>query len=400
MEPAGKIILSIIGLYFVGPIGFLWGVVLGHLLVDKTIIDRKLTSYIKKARECFDKYAPQKAVDWLDIREVRFFGKITGFIVGLIFLGLLGCLLGFLIGHLLFDIDNNEKMDNFKSKLDKYTDKYWGKIIFGLIGFAIYSPWGIFWGVIAGHFLDMQRTDGLFKNPFKLGAIFATKKDWKKLNPIIAASKSKEAKQVSFVQTMAALAAKVSKADGVVSPEEIKKFKEIFDIPADEFKLVSQTFNQAKKTAKGYERYAKQIKTLFSDNIDMLEEVIETLFKIASGDNAITIQELEIIRNISKIIGLTDKNFEFIKKQYFHEEAKENKTYIPELQEAYQRLGVKETSSDKDISKAWKKLLAEHHPDKLIAGNAPQEYIDKATTKVAKINAAYEIIKKVRNNEN
>ncbi len=402
MEPFGKIFCSILFMKLCGPLGLLWGLVIGHLLIDKTIIDSKIKSFTKKSKTFFQLKAPNKVVNWLDLREVRFFGKITGFILGLFCLGLLGCLLGLLLGHLLFDIDNNDKIELFKKHLNDKIHLYWGKILGGLIGFWIYPVWGVFWGIIAGHFLDMQRLDGLFNNPFKLGAIFATKTDWQKLNPIIAASKSKEAKQVSFIQTMAALSAKVSKADGVVSPEEIKEFKSIFDIPENEFKKVSTTFNEAKQSPKDYERYAKQIKSLFSDNIDMLEEVVETLFKIAIADNKISSQEFKIITDIAEIIKLPNSSFEALKRQYAPEQNKSKKSpsYIPEIDEAYLRLGVKKNASEKEINKAWKTLLAENHPDKLIAQNAPQEYIDKATRKVAKINAAYETIKKALENEN
>ena len=115
----------------------------------------------------------------------------------------------------------------------------WGKVIGATAGFAIGGPIGALVGGLAGHVMDRRRT-----------SLDAT---------------SAGTKQIAFTIGVIALGAKMAKADGTVTSEEISAFKEVFHVPAHEMSNVGRIFDQARKDAHGYEPYAKQIAGLFRE---------------------------------------------------------------------------------------------------------------------------------------
>ena len=91
-----------------------------------------------------------------------------------------------------------------------------------------------------------------------------------------------------FALSLIVLSAKLSKADGQVSKEELIAVKDKLKIPDNELDQVGKIFNQAKKESAGYEPYAKQIAQFYSGNINVLEEVINILFYIAESDGKVS----------------------------------------------------------------------------------------------------------------
>ena len=110
----------------------------------------------------------------------------------------------------------------------------WGKVIGGVAGFAIGGPLGAILGVAAGHAIDRA-----------------------KITSPDGASFDSQTRQVVFTTAVIVLCAKMAKADGQVTPDEIAAFKKMFQIPPDEMKKVGDLFNEAKKEATGFEPYAE-----------------------------------------------------------------------------------------------------------------------------------------------
>ena len=106
------------------------------------------------------------------------------------------------------------------------------------------------------------------------------------LQAIAARNPTPPEKSVAFTIGMIGLGAKMAKADGVVTEDEIKAFKQVFHIPDGELAAVARVFNLAKQDIAGYETYAKQIAKLFDRRHDVLEDVLDGLFHIAKADNA------------------------------------------------------------------------------------------------------------------
>ncbi len=239
----------------------------------------------------------------------------------------------------------------------------WGKIIGGTAGFALGGPLGAMLGVMAGNIYDRSK-----KTSFKYKNI------------------SNNQKQNVFALSIIILAAKLAKVDGVVTKDEIAAFREKFKIPSKDMQQVGKIFNEAKKTAYGFEIIAQQVGDLFQDNRIVLEELLNNLFYIAESDGKISKEELGFLKTLSSIFRFDENTF-----QRIYQSRLDNKESDP-----YKVLGVKRTDSDETIRKAWIKLTKEHHPDNLVVKCMPSEFIEQATNEMSSINTSYDKIQKIR----
>ena len=239
----------------------------------------------------------------------------------------------------------------------------WGKIMGAAAGMAVGGPLGALIGGVAGHAYDKLQNDR------------ETPGDEPSL-----------AKQTTFAVAIVVLSAKMAKADGTVTKDEIAAFKQIFHVPPDEVKNVGRLFNQARKDSNGYETYAKQVYRLFKNNPAVMEELLGGLFHIAKADGVAHPAEIDFLKNISTIFGFDDTTFERLKIAHLG----------AAMDDPYVVLGMTHSATDSEIRTAWRKLVREHHPDTLIAQGMPEDFVEVATEKVATINAAYDTICKQR----
>ena len=239
----------------------------------------------------------------------------------------------------------------------------WGKIIGGTTGFALGGPLGAIIGMMIG------------------GSFDRSARKFSSSNQI-----SQQQKQNVFALCIIVLSAKIAKADGQVTKEEIYTFKEKFNIQAEEMSEVSKIFNEAKKSSFGFKNIADQVGNLFSDNKVLLEQLLNNLFYIAEADGVTSINEIEVLRSISQSFHFNETDFQRI----FHSRLN-NKESDP-----YKILGVTREDSDNNIRKKWIELSKEHHPDYLIAKGMPKEFIKEANKELSSINLAYDKIKELR----
>jgi len=197
---------------------------------------------------------------------------------------------------------------------------------------------------------------------------------------------SQQQKKNVFALCIIVLSAKIAKADGQVTKEEIYTFKEKFNIQAEEMSEVSKIFNEAKKSSFGFKNIADQVGNLFSDNKVLLEQLLNNLFYIAEADGLTSSNEVEVLRSISQSFHFNETDFQRI----FHSRLN-NKESDP-----YKILGVTREDSDNNIRKKWIELSKEHHPDYLIAKGMPKEFIKEANKELSSINLAYDKIKELR----
>ena len=139
----------------------------------------------------------------------------------------------------------------------------WGKVLGAGAGFALGGPLGALVGAAAGHYIAK----------FRANALSSEGSD----NASFSGENSQEARQVVFATALVVLSAKLAKADGVVSREEIVKFKSIFNIPKSEISSVGAIFDKAKETADGFEPYAEQVAQLFQSTPAVLENLVGAL---------------------------------------------------------------------------------------------------------------------------
>ena len=236
----------------------------------------------------------------------------------------------------------------------------WGKIIGGATGFAFGGPIGALLGGVAGHAIDKIKTK-------------------KKLPEETAL------KQIGFTIGVIVLSAKMAKADGKVTEDEIRAFKEKINIPDNEIKNVAKLWDQAKKTTDGFEIYARQIADLLEKNSSVLEELLKLLIIIALADGKITIPEIKYLKEVGNIFGFSEEDFERIYS------SKSGVSSDP-----YQILGVSRDASIDEIKQKWKQLAINHHPDRLISQGIPEDLIHKSTSRLKEINNAWDTIQNKR----
>jgi DnaJ like chaperone protein len=185
--------------------------------------------------------------------------------------------------------------------------------------------------------------------------------------------------QVAFTVGVITLGAKMAKADGVVTDDEVKAFKKVFKIPAGQMSHVASVFNQAKRDPTGYESYAEQLAVMFKGNRKLLEDVLEGLFHIAKADGVLHPREVEFLRQVAKRFRITKTEFSYIKARHV----------IATKRNPYDVLGVNASIGSDELKRHYRRLVVENHPDKLIARGVPKEFVAIATEKLAAINEAY-----------
>jgi DnaJ like chaperone protein len=234
----------------------------------------------------------------------------------------------------------------------------WGKLAGAAAGLAVGGPIGALLGGVAGHYaIDRDsEQDGPAEN------------------------------QVAFTVGVIALGAKMAKADGVVTMDEVNAFKDVFKVPDGEMKNVARVFNLAKQDVAGYEAYAEQLATMFKGNKKLLEDVLEGLFHIAKSDEVMHPAEEKFLADVAKRFGISDTEFSYIKARHV----------IASKRNPYDVLGITPGVTNDELKSRYRRLVSENHPDKLMARGVPKEFIAIATEKVATINEAYGQIAKER----
>ena len=237
----------------------------------------------------------------------------------------------------------------------------WGSLIGGMVGLSLGGPFGMLLGSIIGGKISRARSGarnfGVFTQP-----------------------------QQVFALSLIVLSAKLSKADGQVSKEELIAVRDKLKIPENEINNVGKIFNKAKEESSGYEPYAQQIAQIYKNNLNVLEEVINILFYIAEADGNISQSELNMIQHIAQIFSLSQSQFNSIR-----ESRKSSDKLNP-----YIVLESKPEENLQTIRKKYLKLSKEHHPDILISKGVPQEVIEESKKKMRAINSAWDQIQKLK----
>ena len=204
--------------------------------------------------------------------------------------------------------------------------------------------------------------------------------------PISGNEARDKTRQTAFTIAVIALSAKMAKADGQVTKDEVEAFRQILSAPEEELKNVGRVFDVARKDARGFEPYAKKVAKMFVDRPAVLEQLLDALFHIAKSDRIIHPQEEEFLKDVATIFGFDAAKFARIRASHLGADASD----------PYTILGVAHDADNLTVRNAWRSLIKENHPDKLIAESLPRGFIDMATAKMATINDAWTKIQKQR----
>ena len=194
-------------------------------------------------------------------------------------------------------------------------------------------------------------------------------------------------RRVAFSVAMIALSAKMAKADGIVTQDEIRAFREIFHVPPEEARNVGRLYDLAKRDVAGYEAYASQLAKLCGSghrNCMMLEDILDGLFHIATADGVLHEREGQFLHRVADIFEIEDSHYRTIMARHVH--MGEGDPYVV--------LGIERGRPFSEVRKRYRQLVADNHPDRLIGRGLPQEFIRIATARLAAINAADEVIER------
>lgn len=233
----------------------------------------------------------------------------------------------------------------------------WGKIIGGAAGLMVGGPLGALLGVAGGHFWDKSQNK----------------------------TTSVDERQVVFGAAVIALAAKMAKADGRVTKDEIRAFKQIFSFSPTEQDQVAHIYREAQKTSIGFQDYAQQVADILGRGAVVLEELVWALAEIAKADGHLHEKEMAFLREVADIFGLSPEAFARIS-------ALEQQTGAVD---PYAVLGVSREASPEEMKAQYRKLVKELHPDRLMAQGLPEEAVELSGRKLAAINEAYDRLKSV-----
>ncbi len=187
---------------------------------------------------------------------------------------------------------------------------------------------------------------------------------------------------VGFAIAVIALGAKMAKADGLVTRNEVTAFREVFAIPQADERSAARVFNLAREDVAGFEDYARKIATMFEADSAVLMDLLDGLFHIAVADGEYHPAEDAFLERVAEIFGMSKRDFAALRARN-----------VPDADpDPYTVLGVDPAMSLAEIRKVWRRLVVETHPDRMMARGVPEEAVQLAQTRLIAINRAWEEI--------
>ncbi|MEH6830340.1 TerB family tellurite resistance protein [Sulfitobacter sp.] len=189
-------------------------------------------------------------------------------------------------------------------------------------------------------------------------------------------------RSVAFTIAVIALGAKMAKADGQVTRDEVTAFREVFQIADGDAAGAAKVFDLARTDVAGFDDYARRIKKMFGDDAHILCDLMEGLFHIAMADGIYHPNENAFLEEVAEIFDLPEGSFEALRARFVP-----NTSPLP-----HTVLGISPNASFEEARAAWRKLVRANHPDALIARGLPEEAVKMAEKRMIDINRAWETL--------
>lgn len=196
------------------------------------------------------------------------------------------------------------------------------------------------------------------------------------------ADQKQKRNEAAFSIALIALSAKMAKADGVVTDDEISAFRAFFKFPEEEAGKVRMIYQLAQQDVAGFDEYLTRIAKIFDGAPTVLEDVLDCLFHVAVADGVAHPRELELLERTAEVFAISPAAFHRLKAAHFG--LGDDDPYLI--------LGVHPGDTAETIKTAYHALVRDHHPDALIARGVPEDLVKIAEGRMAAINAAYERI--------
>lgn len=251
---------------------------------------------------------------------------------------------------------------------------WWGTLLGGTLGYMFGGPLGALLGAALGRNFDRGIIETDRHAGFEPGR--------------------QERVQAAFFAATFSVMGHVAKADGRVTPDEISSTESVMarmQLGPAQRKAAIQLFNEGKKAGFPLEDVLEQFRQECHRRYSLLQVFMEIQIATAMADGSIHPAERRIIHHVGDLLGFSRTEVE----RLFGMEhgARSGTARKQPLPEAYEVLGVERTATDAEVKKAYRRLMNQHHPDKLIAKGLPEEMIRIATEKTQQIKEAYERIR-------
>lgn len=263
---------------------------------------------------------------------------------------------------------------------------WWGKVIGGAFGFILGGPLGAMLGAVLGHNLD-KGLAGLPDDGLEEG--------------------DKERVQMAFFTATFSVMGHIAKADGHVSEDEIAMARTVMQqMELDEAmrSTAIKLFNQGKQEDFQLDPVLEQLRRECHRRQTLIQMFIEIQLQAAYADGSLDPQEDQLLRHICRQLNFPQFSYqrleEMVRSAHRHGRpggggaiARADQFTLPQ---AYSILNISSSANDKEVKRAYRRLMSQHHPDKLVAKGLPEEMMKIATQKTHEIRTAYECIKKNR----
>lgn len=259
--------------------------------------------------------------------------------------------------------------------------RIWGKAIGGLLGLLALGPFGLILGLWIGHAFDKA---------FVSIAAFARPEMRLKI-------------QENFFQSVFILLGYIAKADGRVSEAEVTHTETLIThmgLDAAGRRRAIEFFKQGAKPTFHPEPVVNAFLSLAGRHPQLKQTLLLFLISLAYVDGSLDSSERNALDRIGRLLGFSEAQIAHLTRMaqaqgQFHDRQTASGG-ISDIKVAYDALGVSASATDAEVKRAYRKLMSENHPDKLMARGVPDSMIKLATEKSQEIQAAYELIKKNR----
>jgi DnaJ like chaperone protein len=253
---------------------------------------------------------------------------------------------------------------------------WWGKIAGGAFGFMLGGPLGAALGAVLGHQFD-KGVSGLARISLN----------------------DQEMVQAAFFTATFSVMGYIAKADGRVSEREIAHAEHVMRqmrLRDEQRQAAIELFNQGKRDDFSVDEALDQLGRVSHRNRNLLRIFLEIQIQAALADGVVHDAEYRALLRIAERLGFDQVQIRQLLDMLQSGGARQGRDPRADLEDAYRTLGVSRDASDEDIKKAYRRLMNQHHPDKLVARGLPEEMIEVATEKTQTIKAAYERVRESR----
>ncbi|HEY5790749.1 MAG TPA: co-chaperone DjlA [Gammaproteobacteria bacterium] len=260
---------------------------------------------------------------------------------------------------------------------------WWGKLIGGAFGFMLGGPLGAVLGAAFGHQFDrglggLERLEGAGGTP-----------------------RAVERVQLAFFTATFSVMGHLAKADGRVSRDEIALAQAVMErMELDQAlrQAAIRLFDQGKQDGFPLDEVLDQFRHEAARQRNLYRMFLEIQLQAALADGVVHAAERRVLERICARLGLPPAELEALEARFraerHHQQTRPSQR--PQLADAYAILGVAEDAGEAEIKRAYRRLLSQHHPDKLVAKGLPEEMMKLAAQKTHEIRQAYEAVREAR----